>query len=140
MSKVTPSDQNQENGSLSMPAAAVAGVETLNVKAKKADLTSIFKSSMANMGIEEIDGEEYSDGRYKNLSYDKMISQVELTHPRRQVDGKSELIPLCTKIGNFWMTRDPDEKNDIDQVGIGTVMYFKLLKFIIGFFIFATIL
>ena len=83
MSKVTPSDQNQENGSLSMPAAAVAGVETLNVKAKKADLNSIFKSSMANMGIEETDGEEYSDGRYKNLSYDKMISQVELTHPRR---------------------------------------------------------
>ena len=136
MSKVTPSDQNQENGSLSMP----TGVDSLNVKAKKAELTSIFKSSMANMGIDETDGEEYSDGRYKNLSYDKMISQVELTHPRRQVDGKSELIPLDTKIGNFWMTRDPDEKNDIDQVGIGTVMYFKLLKFIIGFFIFATIL
>jgi hypothetical protein len=38
---------------------------------------------MANMGIDETDGEEYSDGRYKNLSYDKMISQVELTHPRR---------------------------------------------------------
>ena len=79
MSKVTPSDQNQENGSLSMP----TGVDTLNVKAKKAELTSIFKSSMANMGIDETDGEEYSDGRYKNLSYDKMISQVELTHPRR---------------------------------------------------------
>lgn len=56
------------------------------------------------------------------------------------MDGKSELIPMSTSMGTFWLKQDPNQKNDIDQVGIGTVMYFKLLKFIIGFFVFACIL
>lgn len=95
---------------------------------------------MASAGILNSDGEENKDGRYKNLSYKKMMAQVELDHPRIQVDGKSEKFPLMTNTGTFWLSQDPDEKKDIDQMGIGTVMYFKLLKFIIGFFIFAVIL
>lgn len=47
---------------------------------------------------------------------------------------------MSTSTGYFWLKPDPNDKNDIKQLGIGTVMYFKLLKFIIGFFVFACIL
>ena len=40
---------------------------------------------MADAGILnlETDGVDHSNGRYKNLSYEKMMAQIELDHPRR---------------------------------------------------------
>jgi len=69
-----------------------------------------------------------------------MMVQMEQDYPRIQVNGKSEKLPLCTPTGNFWLTHDPKNKKDFEQLGIGVTMYFKLLKFVIGFFIFCAIL
>jgi hypothetical protein len=137
--KVTPED-NTKLG-LSMASMELPSMD-FDVKASVSRNRKKFSKALED-GLKHVpigDSAEFKNGRYKNLSYDRMMAQVDLDHPRRVVDGKSEKIPLCSKTGNFWLKANDIVQSDMEEIGIGVALYFKLLKFIIGFFIFAAIL
>ena len=78
-------------------------------------------------------------GIKKNLSHDKMIQKVNLTHPRQIVDGKAELIPLCVNTGRF-SKLSGSTLDAFDNLGLSISNYFKLLKTLTIFFGFCVFL
>ena len=104
------------------------------------DKQKMVKDVLSNAFDNTDQNQEYCDGIYSNLSYDAMMQAVEMDFPRRLVDGKSEPLPMTTSTGTFWLRPDPNDKKDFEQLGVGVTMYFKLLKFVIGFFVFCVIL
>ena len=72
---------------------------------------------------------EGKDGLYKTLNHPKMLHEVDQKHPRIISDGKPMLIPLSTNVGNLMqMPEEEMTATEFDHLGIGTSVYFKLLK------------
>jgi hypothetical protein len=77
----------------------------------------------------------------KKINLDSTRLDVENLHPRTMstnlfdlVDGKLSEIPICSKTGCFSCSTE-DMGTEFDQLGLGVVIYFKVIKsFAICFF------
>lgn len=78
------------------------------------------------------------DGDFGTLSFDKMKQVIDLNHPRKIVNGEPKKLSLCSSTGR--LAESNDLINNFDELGIGISLYFKLLKSLIVFFIFCSIL
>ena len=77
-------------------------------------------------------------GTKGNLSYDKLIAAINLKHPRQIRDGVPRRIPLCISTGGLVCSKK--ELYAIDDLGIAVSIYFKLLKSLIWFFLFSSMM
>jgi len=80
---------------------------------------------------------DYSDGKYNNLSYDKMISTINHLHPRIFKDDKVMKVPLCASTGSLAADQ---QLSAMDDFGVGVSLYFKLLKSLVSVFAFCSVL
>lgn len=67
-----------------------------------------------------------------------MRTVVNQKHPRIMVDGEPQPIPYCIGTGNLLFSGGK-ELHGIDNLGIAVSIYFKLLKSIIWFFMFCSL-
>ena len=77
----------------------------------------------------------YAANASNGLSKDKMLAEVERSHPRKEIvgaDGRVQYVkyPICaTKTGCHCCLRSC-RKSDLAQYGVGISLYFKFLKFL----------
>lgn len=65
--------------------------------------------------------------------------EVELMHPRSNIKKKLRPFKVCQNIGNFCFF-SPDIDNKINELGVGIISYFKVLKVLIYCFFVISIL
>jgi hypothetical protein len=98
------------------------------MQAERGDL--VHKSMMIK---KKTNSWETGYGKKGNLSYAKMRAAVNLRHPRVNVDGEPREVPLCVDTGRLTGSTKK-ELHGLDELGIATSIYFKLLKALIGIF------
>jgi hypothetical protein len=77
------------------------------------------------------------------LSHQRMKYNMDILHPRIEVEGEKKPFPVCaspvgrlTKFGD----KPEDEVNFEETFGVGIVVYFRLLKFLVCLFLLFTVL
>jgi hypothetical protein len=90
-----------------------------------------------DLGNWQPDAERYKGMR---LSHSKMINAIDHREPRTAAyDGRFEEFPLYnTEIGYHSVNR-ANRKSDIEELGEGTNMYFKFMKYFMFWFFIATL-
>lgn len=81
-----------------------------------------------------------NDALDNGLSYTKMIKEMDQRHPRIYENKEYKEYPICrTKTGGHLCCK-MFRKSDLDEIGIGISLYFKMLKSLMVLFVIATIL
>jgi hypothetical protein len=106
-----------------------------------------MKDKKILVNLEDLD-KEYSrkehylfgEINYKDKEEMKILNQeVELMHPRVLKNGTVASYPLCTNMGNFCCSNKTVNQN-LKELGLGMMCYFKVLKVFIWCFFIITLL
>ena len=73
------------------------------------------------------------------MSFEKMKAVVLLRHPYEIVDGEPRKIRLCQQTGSL-LSSFKRKLDALDELGIGVSIYFKLLKSLVAFFAFCSVI